>query len=91
MQDSVCQETGFRLIRRCVTKYQTSNVLVEDKYINEACSLYTEGTLEDYNADPKNLLGHQAEPGSEPYSMLKFMMIMLLLGSVMVYVLNHRK
>jgi hypothetical protein len=35
-----CQETGFRLIKRCTELEAASQSLISDSYLNEACSMY---------------------------------------------------
>jgi hypothetical protein len=39
-----CQETGFRLIKRCTEFEAASQSLISDSYINEACQIYN-GTI----------------------------------------------
>ena len=85
-----CTETGFRLIKRCVERESTSNVVLEDKYINEGCTIFN-GTLEEFNSDPKHQIGHFAEPGTAPTSMLNFMILMGFLALFFILFLNKRK
>ena len=39
-----CQETGFRLIKRCTELEATRQSLISDSYLNEACPMYN-GTI----------------------------------------------
>jgi hypothetical protein len=42
-----CQISGFRLIKRCITKDPKTSVVVEDKYINDSCPVF-DGSAEEF-------------------------------------------
>ena len=85
-----CQESGFRLIKRCIERETTSNRIVEDRYVNEGCSLF-QGTLEEFKSDPKHQIGQFAEPGTEPTSVFGLLVVMSLLAMIVLWTLNKRK
>ena len=85
-----CQETGFRLIKRCVERESTSSKILEDKYVNEGCFVFN-GTLTEFNSDPKHQIGLFAEPGTEPTSLVHFMMMMGLFSFLFIWLLHKRK
>lgn len=85
-----CQVTGFRLIKRCIKSQKEGYSIVEDTYVNEACSEFT-GSLADYNKDPNLLNGKFAEPGSGNASMFTFLIIMGICAIGIITVLNKRK
>ena len=60
-----CQISGFRLIKRCITKDPKTSVVVEDKYINNSCSVF-DGSAEEFilfESDKRNM-GQFADPSN---------------------------
>lgn len=85
-----CQDTGYRLIKRCVKRDQDSGSIIEDKYANEGCELF-QGTKDEFTNDRLASTGQFAEPGSEPLSVTRFMLIMAIFGIGITIMLNKRK
>ncbi|CDW78549.1 UNKNOWN [Stylonychia lemnae] len=85
-----CQDTGYRLIKRCIKRDQQTGEIQEDKYVNEGCELYS-GSIQEYNSDQEASGGQYAEPGSEAYSVFKFMFLMIAFGVGVTTYLNRRK
>jgi len=58
-----CSETGFRLIKRCVKRDPSSGSVIEDKYANEECHIFS-GSLKEYEESDKLTQMEYAEPDS---------------------------
>eukprot|EP00347_Sterkiella_histriomuscorum_P018421 403345573 len=88
-----CQETGYRLIKRCIKRDQSSAKIIEDRYENQSCELFT-GSAQEYQKEQQSSsssAGQYAEPGTNPYGMGRFMIVMGLFAIIVTAYLNNRK